>query len=177
MAYFFYKRKESFGSSVSMSLMAAGGCRAVLSETPAGRARGPSVRRGEGRRRHRGAELPTVLQGEDLLGWEGGPLFSVMNEYIVWSVLPLMMRFFLFWRRNGNLQTRFIQFSSLTSCKHNRSHSGSVENQFRSAWVISVKDSGVSAYFAEAFLWAPRAEDGSPGVLASWRVDERPEGF
>lgn len=48
--------------------MAAGGRRAVLSEAPAGRARGPSVRRGEGGRRHRGAELPTVLQGEDLLG-------------------------------------------------------------------------------------------------------------
>lgn len=53
---------------VLMSLMSAGGRRAVLSETPAGRARGPSVRRGEGGRRHRGAELPTVLQGEDLLG-------------------------------------------------------------------------------------------------------------
>lgn len=45
-----------------------GGCRAVLSETPAGRARGPSVRCGEGGRRHRGPELPPVLQGGDILG-------------------------------------------------------------------------------------------------------------
>lgn len=54
--------------TVFSCLSDAGGCRAVLSEAPAGRARGPAVRGGEGGRRHRGPELPAVLQGGDLLG-------------------------------------------------------------------------------------------------------------
>lgn len=45
----------------SLCFLAPGGCRAVLSETPAGPARGPSVRCGEGGRRHRGPELQAIL--------------------------------------------------------------------------------------------------------------------
>lgn len=60
-------------SSVRMKLTlemgrSAGGCGAVLSQTPAGSAWGPSVRRGEGGRRHRDPKLQAVLQGGDLLG-------------------------------------------------------------------------------------------------------------
>lgn len=51
--------------------MFAGGCRAVLAQTPAGWAWDPSVRCGEGGRGHRGPELPVLLQGRDLLGWKG----------------------------------------------------------------------------------------------------------
>uniref|UniRef100_A0A3Q3A761 Uncharacterized protein n=1 Tax=Kryptolebias marmoratus TaxID=37003 RepID=A0A3Q3A761_KRYMA len=75
-----------------------GGRRAVLSETPAGPARGPSLCCGEGGRRHRGPELQALFRR----GFPG--------------------------RR-------------------------------------------------EAVLWAPRAEDGAPGVPASWSVAERREGL
>lgn len=55
----------------STSPPSAGGFRAVLSEAPAGRAWGPSGRRGEGKHRHRDRGLPTALRRGHLHWWRG----------------------------------------------------------------------------------------------------------
>lgn len=55
---------------ISSSLL-AGGLWAVLSEAPAGRARGPSGRRGEGKHRHRDPGLQTALRWGHLHWWTG----------------------------------------------------------------------------------------------------------
>uniref|UniRef100_A0A3B4UDJ6 Uncharacterized protein n=1 Tax=Seriola dumerili TaxID=41447 RepID=A0A3B4UDJ6_SERDU len=80
---------EELGAA-DLQTTSGGGCRAVLSETPAGRARGPSVRCGEGRRRHRGPELQTILQGGDLCGSQGTIVCSL-------SFLSLPFIFLLFY--------------------------------------------------------------------------------
>jgi hypothetical protein len=58
-------------TSALLNIKCPGGCRVVLSEIPAGPARGPPLCCGERGRWHRGPELPTFLQWGHIFGCKG----------------------------------------------------------------------------------------------------------
>lgn len=77
---------------VNLPVFSVGGLWAVLSEAPAGRARGPSGRRGEGERRHRDPGLQTALRWGHL-HWRGGEQWwktwkKTFLAVLMWCSLP-----------------------------------------------------------------------------------------